>query len=479
MKKIYLILFMTIFTVSCTDTDSLSPVNQTKIIDQDAFNTPARVEQNVLGMYGGVKAGNFYGGRYFNYQDIRGEEFNNERTNSVTNLTTWNFGLGSSTSEVSNLWYAAYIAINRTNVVMDNLDSSPVSDALKIKYKAEASFLRALSYFSIVTLYAKPYWVSNGDTPGVPLRLKGETVIGNSNLARATVAQVYDQIIKDLDFAEANLPSSNSSAFNNTTRAHKNTAIALKTRVYLSMRKYDKVVLEANKIVSISAPFKSTSGVTHSLSSSIASVFASSAVTPENVFSFAYSSNDLPGTQNALVYYYHPTIGNGEYSLVSTGIVSNASWKSTDARRALNVVSGGKTYVAKWTKAQSDPDHVAVIRYSEILLNLSEAIVRDGNSVTPRAIDLLNAVRQRSDATTTFTSASFATTQDFLDAVAIERRIELLAEGFRSWDVMRLGQNFGAKSTVSSVSPSETQYIWPIPLKEILYNKLCTQNAGY
>jgi hypothetical protein len=39
--------------------------------------------------------------------------------------------------------------------------------------------------------------------------------------------------------------------------------------------------------------------------------------------------------------------------------------------------------------------------------------------------------------------------------------------------------SFAQEKTVSSVSPTETQYIWPIPLKEILYNKLCTQNAGY
>lgn len=479
MKNINILILLVFVLVSCSDTESLSPVNQTRISDANAFSTPERVEQNVLGMYGAVKAGNFYGGRYFNYQDIRGEEFINEKTNSVTNLTTWNFGVGSSTSEVNNLWYAAYIAINRCNVTLNGLETSPISDALKVQYKAEASFLRALSYFSIVTFYAKPYWVSSGASPGVPLRLNAETSSGSSNLERATVAQVYDQIIKDLDFAESNLPSTNSSAFNNTTRAHKNTAIALKTRVYLSMRKYDKVISEANKIVSTGAPFKSSTGVTHSLASSIASVFASSAVTPENIFSFAFSSNDIPGTQNALVYYYHPTIGNGEYSLASTGIISNAGWKFTDARRNLNVLSSGKYYVAKWAKVQSDPDHVAVIRYAEILLNLAEAIVRDGNSVTSRSIDLLNAVRQRSDATTVFTSASFATPQDFLDAVAIERRIELLGEGFRSWDVMRLGQSFGAKGTVAAVGPTETQYIWPIPLSELLYNKLCEQNTGY
>jgi hypothetical protein len=94
-------------------------------------------------------------------------------------------------------------------------------------------------------------------------------------------------------------------------------------------------------------------------------------------------------------------------------------------------------------------------------------------------VDLLNAVRQRSDATTTYTVASFASVQELLDQIAIERRIELLGEGFRSLDVMRLGQNFAAKSTVPSVSATSNEYIWPIPQNELLYNKLAEQNPGY
>ena len=100
MKKIYSILIAAMVISSCTDTDALNPVNQVRISDATAFATPARVKQEVLGMYSGVKQGQFYGGRYFNYQDIRGEEFNNEKTNGVTNLLTWNFGLQLSTTEV-------------------------------------------------------------------------------------------------------------------------------------------------------------------------------------------------------------------------------------------------------------------------------------------------------------------------------------------------------------------------------------------
>ncbi len=93
MKKIYLILFSAIVISSCSDTDALSPVNQTRISEANAFETPERVQQTVLGLYAGVKDGQFYGGRYFNYQDVRGEEFNNDRSNGVTNLLTWNFGI--------------------------------------------------------------------------------------------------------------------------------------------------------------------------------------------------------------------------------------------------------------------------------------------------------------------------------------------------------------------------------------------------
>ncbi|MEC5166090.1 hypothetical protein RCH18_001825 [Flavobacterium sp. PL11] len=477
MKKIFLMFVTAMVITACTDADSLSPLNQTRISDVTAFETPERALQAVLGMYSGVKGGQFYGGRYFNYQDVRGEEFNNEKTNGVTNLFTWNFGLQSSTNEVQNLWYEGYLAINRCNVVIAGLDSAPIAANLKTQYKAEALFLRALSYYSLVTLYARPYWDGNGSKPGLPLRLKAETSSGSSNLVRSSVADVYKQIIEDLDFAEANLTLTNANAYDNTTRAHKNTAIALKTRVYLSMNKYDKVISEADKIVSNAAPFSSISGVSNKLVPAISAVFATPALTTENVFSFAYSPTDLPGTQNSLVSYYSPTAGTGEYSLLATGIISDAGWKTTDSRRALNVVNGGKTYLNKWTKSTADVDFVPVIRYSEILLNLSEAIVRDKKLIDSRAIQLLNAVRGRSDATTVFTSASFASFQDLLNQIAIERRIELLGEGFRSPDVMRLAQNFVAKGGAPAVSITDSQYIWPIPNNELLYNKLCVPNS--
>src|SRR6185369_8634213 len=152
----------------------------------------------------------------------------------------------------------------------------------------------------------------NGSKPGLPLRLKGNNGPADYNLARSTVDQVYTQILKDLDDAEAGLPLTYTGSTTqiyaaasvlNVTRAHRNTAIALKTRVYLSMGKYDKVITEANKIVPAVAPFNATSGVAHALQADITNVFKTPYTTSESILSFPFLTGaDVPGTQNQLGY---------------------------------------------------------------------------------------------------------------------------------------------------------------------------------
>ena len=477
--KIAIALLFIISFTSCRKS-LLSPIPQTQISDVVAFQTPERTLQTVNGMYAAVKSGQFYGGRYPVYNDVRGEEFNNRTQNGVTAFQTYNYTVTSGLNEVSNLWNSAYQAINRINVVIKGVSTSPITDALKTQYTAEARFLRGLVYYSLVTLYARPYWDGNGDKPGVIIYTEPQTSSGNNSKSRSTVAEVYTQIISDLDFAEQNLPLTYGAGSTlNVTRAHKNAAIALKTRVYLSMGKYDNVITEANKIVSTSAPFTSPIGVAHSLSSNIADDFGAKGYTAENIFSFPFTTLDIPGTQNSLNQYYSPSgspdKGNGDYSLnTATGsIVADPGWTAADARRTFNQAKSSQTWLRKWT---DNTDNVPVIRYAEVLLNLAEALARK-NGLDTRAIALLNAVRQRSDATIVLAPT---TQQQLIDMILRERRIELLGEGFRSIDLLRLDQPLPAKPGVSTtVATSDPQYIWPIPNGELLVNTAATQNPGY
>ena len=58
-----------------------------------------------------------------------------------------------------------------------------------------------------------------------------------------------------------------------------------------------------------------------------------------------------------------------------------------------------------------------------MLTLLAEAIVREGNTVTTEAINLLNQVRTRAGLTA-YTASSFSSARDFLDKLLIERAHE-------------------------------------------------------
>jgi starch-binding outer membrane protein, SusD/RagB family len=430
-----------------------------------------------------------FGGRYQIFNDIRGGDFQNRTTNVVTGYDIYNYTpSNSSTNSVENHWTRAYRAINQANLFIEGMaekGTSVVGDALSKNLIAEARLIRALCYYSLLQFYARPYWDGNGSKPGVPLRLKGNKGFDNYALTRATVAEVYTQILDDLNFAETNLPLTNGTAILNTTRAHRNTAIAIKTRVYLSMQKYAEVITEANKIVSATAPFTATTGVAHALQADITNVFKTPYTTTESILSMPFTPNETPGTQNQLGFYYGaaPTNGGGlEYNLMANGIIADPGWKATDRRRTFVVpatVSGNaySTLTGKYPGSSPFTDFAPVIRYAEVLLNLAEARVRSTNTVDPQAVALLNAIRGRSDPTTVFTVASFATPAALIDAILIERRIELLGEGFAGADLTRLGLPLPAKPNgIAAMPATGQQYIWPIPATELLLNTEMTDN---
>ena len=318
----------------------LDPVPQTSITDATAFDTPDRIQNQVRSIYAAMKNGNYYGGRYVVYGDIRADDFLNETSNNVTGYDVYNLNpTNSSQNTVKNLWSQAYFTINLANLFLDGMaekGTTVVGQTLANNYIGEARLIRAIAYYSLLQYYARPYADGNGSKPGLPLRLVGIKGPGASDLARSTVAEVYTQILADLDFAEANLPLTQGSAILNTTRAHRNTAIAFKTRVLLSMQRYADVISNANKIVSTSAPFVAATGVAHALQADITNVFKAPYTTTESILSMPMSttSGDFPGTQNQLGFYWYmngSTPGSSEYRVNPTGVYADATgWPSTD-----------------------------------------------------------------------------------------------------------------------------------------------------
>lgn len=484
--KITVVLIL-MLTIGCSK-ELLDPVPQTSLSDLTVYDNKARVVAQVNGMYDALKTGAFFGGRYFVYNDVRAENFIPKSTNGVTNYQTWNHTVISSTNEVQNCWGAAYTGINTINVFLEGITAAwdggkltgKITQTEYDQYRSEALALRAITYFSLLQLYTKPYSMGNGANPGLPLRLKAEKTSTGNDLARSTVAEVYTQILKDLNDAEPLAAASLANALENTTRVHKNTIIAFKTRVYLHMQNYAAVVSESAKIVSGTATFSSPTGVANALSASFTGIWASPYTTAESILSLPMTATDQPGNQNSLPYYYHYTTSESYYLNTSAGYAYSLM-NAADVRKTSLNLNSGKYFLAKWTDATTHTNYAPIIRYAEVLLNRSEAIVRAGGTVTQGAVDLLNAVRTRSFAAGAYTLADFATAADFYTAVLNERNMEFLGEGIRNMDIMRLGITIPAKDggvmgNIPAITPSSPSYIWPIPTSELTLNALMTPN---
>jgi hypothetical protein len=490
LKTTLIVILITFLFTSCYD-EYLDPVPRTSISDLSAFDTKARIDAQVLGIYSAFKNGQYLGGRYQAFCDIRNDEFLNLQANGVTGLLTWSHNLTASTNEVQNIWEAIYSAINRINMFLEGLDSYKskiidekiLTEAELNTYKAEALALRGLAYFHIAQLYAKPYKAGSQNL-GVILRLAAAKSGADNSMARETLEKTYSQILSDLNNAEALLPVVASGTANNatyTSRIHKNTVIALKTRVYLNMEDWANVITEANKIVPANAPFISATDVANGLISNFETIFKTPYTSAESIFSMPMTSAELPGTQNGIAHYFSAsTVGNNEYPINPTSqIWSSTEFKATDARKVLtNTATVGGVVYTFLKKYPTFPhtDWVPVIRYAEVLLNLAEAEARK-NSVNARAVSMLNAVFLRSNPTeTAFTTANFASADAFIARVMLERRIEFLGEGLISMDVMRKLSPFRAKGTVGEVTSSSPGYVFPIPQTELNTNLLVQQN---
>ena len=133
-------------------------------------------------------------------------------------------------------WWIGYKVIFSANTVIEYFaaNNKEGESAATDQLLGEAYYLRAMMHFNFVNLFAKPY-VLGRDNLGVPLRTSTNTDV----TTRATVGEVYDQVVLDLQKA-ASLMTKRSDG--NAGYACKNTALGLLSRVYLYMEENEKVI---------------------------------------------------------------------------------------------------------------------------------------------------------------------------------------------------------------------------------------------
>jgi len=139
-------------------------------------------------------------------------------------------------------WDQSYMLIRDVNTLLDIVPELDIFDEEKQELKAEASFIRAYTYFALAKRYG-----------GVPLIIKKQEYtsdVESLKVPRSTEKETWDFIISECDTAAAYLPES--WAPGDERRATKYAALALKSRVALhaaSLAKFgDQAILTGEAV---------------------------------------------------------------------------------------------------------------------------------------------------------------------------------------------------------------------------------------
>lgn len=533
LKYIAIVPVLAIAITGCKKGLDVAPY--TSVPSTEAFSTAAKCLVSLNGVYDAAQSGAYTDGTVRGYPfgaanieqgDCRGEDVLNVATfYQITYQASYN----STSANCVGHWNSLYALINKANICIDGFRSAGASGVLSAtdaaQYEAECRFLRAMAHHELMIHYARPYRDGNGNGIGVPYRGFAvnvpATVDSIRKLPRDIADTVYKRILRDLDYCETNLATQLTGTSARTVRATKAAAIALKMRVKLHMGDWAGVITEGNKLIPATInPLSPTSVISPigswALTATPDGPFTNQTSNSESIFSVKNDAIDNTGVNGSLPSMFASvTVGGRGLVAISPIIWNNAGWRCDDTRRSLlyatganaNSTSSLNVFTTKYKDVVNRSDYAPQIRYAEVLLTQAEAEARNSGTVSQRAIDLLNTVRNRSipsPATNQYVAANFATSVDLVKAILLERRIEFLAEGKRWGDISRLAvdaayttngipakavngasglalYNCGGSYTPGqgSIAYSDFRFIWPIPADEIIQNPVVTQNPGY
>lgn len=321
---------------------------------------------------------------------------------------------------VEKVWYMQYLGIQRANIVIDRLNAytgDQVSDSDRSRILGEAHFLRAWFYFQLARYYGE-----------VPLVLTETTDLSKLDTRKASLAEVYAQVISDYEQAETLLPATNS-----VGHAYSLAATALKAKAYLQMAgkpledheaaakaaEACRKVINSGRFSLVTDYFSQFDGMHEHNSEYIFDIEFDNTISNNRYGGQVGTNEGLPNTEKLYTTqirafpdmydrwddndlrktsinkegYIVTKDGMGTiiYKDPTTGAVTyERSYFIYKFRHSLDRSVRGSNWV-EWNNAINFP----IIRYSDVLLMLPEAEYRANGTVSTEAWEGLNQVRRR------------------------------------------------------------------------------------
>ena len=479
-----------LFFTSCTE-DYLDTIPTSSVGDQTIYSNADNLMAAINGMHRNmyVRQNSSQGNNGYTAQliitDVMGEDLVFPTTGNgwFRDELRWLTQSNTSSGTASYPWTFWYAMIKNANNIIQYGANASGDVALKQKAIGEAYAYKAFAYFQLVQIYGKRY-VAGGQNAdlGIVLREDSNDVLPK---ARGTVAQAYQEIWKNLDAAEALLKGKSSA---NKSHFSYDNVVGLKARVALVQQDYAKAAqfaAEARKGKSLMTQAQYKAGFNDYTNTEWMWGVRIVADQSDYFGNFhAYMSRNYNSTQIRTA----PKVMNSS--------LFNA-FPSTDVRTQVVDPTGLHTALAlpsnyekfKYTSQKFLAESASVslgdvpfMRVAEMFLIEAEALYKLGREAESKTV-LTTLVKARDTAFTSFTTSGDA----YYNQILLNRRIELWGEGFRFFDLKRLGQKLDRNglnhvgtviNNVYTIEVSDPRWQWVIPQAEINSNPELVQNPS-
>ena len=448
MKKILIILSY-ILLYSCEK--QLEIVPDYKFPAELATSNLDSLEKITNGTFNQLQSSNLFGGGLIANSELLAD---NWHTNPISNFSLNQLRtrqMNAYNGEASGLWNDGYRAINMANIVLNHLPEHQEQDIEKaILLEGECLFIRAICHFEILRMFSQAAGFTNDNSHlGIPIRISIGSATEEQNTPRASVEQVYNQIIDDLEKSILLLPE------NKNERVSKWAAMAYLCKVYFQKNDFQNALYWCDAIIESNQ---------FSLNTNIDEIYSLSGwnYSNESIFQMInipqdMSNGTLTGRLKSNSVDYHTPFNN----LIETTL---------DDRKTNLYTFLGIPYLRKYSNTAMN---ITVIRLAEIYLNRAECKVHLGYSDT-EVRDDYNIIRLRANNVVDSISSG---AENLLSAIHTERWIELGFEGDRYHDLKRRKEKFN--TFIGEFSWDDPRLVYPIPQQEMDQNSNMVQNQGY
>lgn len=467
----------------------------------EAISNPSnmdQVEQVLLGAYARFRDANYYGSGsgtgagWSLMPDVLSDNLYETKSSLANSRTMADWTYNQNTGQISTYYSVPYAVIANANIVLRDVDkfTTTANQGRANRLKGQALTIRALAHFDLFRYFATRY--DRNSTDLAVAYVKEFILPGTSAVqpARMTNKEFYDNLFADLTQATSLLGGSLDKTINPSsglTRPYLDAAgaYALQARAYLYAGMFTEAITASTNAINL-RPL--VNGVT---SPTAFSGMYNETNAGEIIWNVQFESGQSGPT--FLVYfattkrnYFRPALEIADTTGASGLIRNNDVRYSAYFTQINDNNSRGLAltkYRGKGATVSDGNANFPVFRTGEMYLIRAEARAKSNQELL--ALQDLNTLRANRIAGYV---PEVLTGTALLDAIANERRRELVGEGHRFFDLKRTtrtvqrGSVCGTSLSPSGdclLAPTDREWALPIPETFVKANPAQVQNPGY